>query len=80
MATDFLMPKLAMAMNEGIVSEWLVEEGQYVNAGEPIASVETEKVSYDVESAEAGYFHILLPIGEATPVESVIGIFADSEE
>jgi pyruvate/2-oxoglutarate dehydrogenase complex dihydrolipoamide acyltransferase (E2) component len=80
MATDFLMPKLAMAMNEGIVSEWLVEEGQYVNAGEPIASVETEKVSYDVESAEAGYFHILLPIGEATPVESVIGIFAVSEE
>lgn len=80
MATDFLMPKLAMAMNEGTVSEWLVKEGQYVSAGEPIASVETEKVSYDVESADEGYFHIILPVGETIPVESVIGVFAASQE
>ena len=27
MAKDYTMPKLAMAMNEGTVNEWLVEEG-----------------------------------------------------
>ena len=28
MATDYVMPKLAMGMNEGTIIEWLVTEGQ----------------------------------------------------
>ena len=30
MATNYVMPKLAMGMNEGTVVEWLVSEGQQV--------------------------------------------------
>ena len=54
MAKDYLMPKLAMAMNEGTVNEWLFKEGDYVEEGAPIAVVETEKVSYDEESSPSG--------------------------
>ena len=64
MITDYVMPKLAMAMNEGTINEWLVEEGDYVQKGQPLATIETEKVAYDVESSEDGYFHIILPAGE----------------
>ena len=80
MATNYVMPKLAMGMNEGIVVEWLVSEGQQVERGAPLMQVETEKVAYDVEAPVAGWFHILVPAGETVPVESVIGQFAASAE
>jgi pyruvate/2-oxoglutarate dehydrogenase complex dihydrolipoamide acyltransferase (E2) component len=80
MAKDYVMPKLAMAMNEGTINEWLFKEGDYVEEGAPIAVVETEKVSYDVESPESGYLHIIVAEGETVPVEVPIAQFAETEE
>jgi pyruvate dehydrogenase E2 component (dihydrolipoamide acetyltransferase) len=80
MAKDYVMPKLAMAMNEGTVNEWLFKEGEYVEEGAPIAVVETEKVSYDVESPYSGYLHIIVAEGETVPVEVPIALFAETEE
>ena len=80
MATNYVMPKLAMGMNEGTVVEWLVAEGQQVERGAALMQVETEKVAYDVEAPMAGWFHILVPAGQTVPVESVIGQFAASAE
>ena len=54
MATDYVMPKLAMGMNEGTIVDWLVSEGQRVERGAPLMQVETEKVVYDVEAPVAG--------------------------
>ncbi len=36
MTIDYLMPKLAMAMNEGTIVQWLVEEGQRVEKGQVV--------------------------------------------
>ena len=80
MATDYVMPKLAMGMNEGTILEWLVTEGQQVERGAPLMQVETEKVVYDVEAPVAGWFHILVAAGETVPAESRIGQFAASAE
>lgn len=80
MATDYVMPKLAMGMNEGTIIEWLVTEGQQVERGVPLMQVETEKVVYDVEVPVAGWFHIAVAAGETVPAESVIGQFAGSAE
>lgn len=79
MATNYVMPKLAMGMNEGTVIEWLVQEGQRVERGAPLMQVETEKVAYDVEAPVDGWFHIVVAAGTTVPVESVIGQFAASE-
>ena len=79
MITEFVMPKLAMAMNEGTVNEWLAQEGDYVEKGMPVAVVETEKVSYDIESPHAGYLHILVPEGATVDVEAPIAEFASDE-
>lgn len=80
MATNYVMPKLAMGMNEGTVVEWLVAEGQRVERGTPLMQVETEKVVYDVDAPEAGWFHILVQPGETVPVESPVGQFAATDE
>jgi pyruvate dehydrogenase E2 component (dihydrolipoamide acetyltransferase) len=80
MTKNYVMPKLAMAMNEGTVNEWLFKEGEYVEEGAPIAVVETEKVSYDVESPSSGFLHIIVAEGETVPVEVTIAQFAETEE
>ncbi|NQD93884.1 2-oxo acid dehydrogenase subunit E2 [Pseudomonas sp. CrR25] len=74
------MPKLAMAMNEGTVADWVVADGQLVKKGEPLMVVETEKVAYDLESPESGYLYIIVEPGNTVPVETVIAKFAANEE
>ena len=78
--TAFVMPKLAMGMNEGTVQEWLVTDGDFVEKGQAIASVETEKVAYELEAPQAGYFRIVAAPGDTVPVEATIAFFADSAE
>lgn len=80
MAIDYTMPKLAMAMNEGTIAEWLIDNGSYVEKGQPLATIETEKVAYDVESPEAGYFQIVVPVGETVSCDTLIARFAESED
>ncbi len=80
MATPYVMPKLAMAMNEGTISEWLVNHGDKVEKGQTLAAVETEKVTYDVESPESGYFCIIVQQGETVPCEQLIAYFCDSAD
>lgn len=80
MANNYVMPKLAMAMNEGTINEWLVKEGEYVEQGAPIMVVETEKVSYDLESPSSGYLHILVAEGETVLCEVPIAQFMESAD
>jgi len=80
MANNYVMPKLAMAMNEGTINEWLVKEGEYVEEGAPIMVVETEKVSYDLESPSSGYLHILVAEGETVLCEVPIAQFLESAD
>ena len=80
MAKDYVMPKLAMAMNEGTVAQWMAAEGDLLRPGDTVMAVETEKVTYEVESPHEGYLHIVVPEGETVPVETLVGRFADSEE
>ena len=79
MATEYVMPKLAMAMSQGIVSQWLIEDGQYIEKNQEFLTVETEKVTYDLESPTTGFFKIVVPNGETVPVETCIGYFVESE-
>ena len=79
MITDFLMPKLAMAMNEGTINEWLAEEGAWVEKGALIAEIETEKVAYEIESPHEGFLHIVVSAGDTVPVEVPICKFAGDE-
>ncbi|MGA1579296.1 MAG: dihydrolipoamide acetyltransferase family protein [Luminiphilus sp.] len=80
MIRPYRMPKLAMAMNEGTVVEWLVADGAFVEPAQPLAAIETEKVAYDVESPEAGYFKRLIAEGETVDCDAIIGVFADGPE
>lgn len=57
---DVTMPKWGMSMQEGHLVQWLVAVGDAVEAGQAIATVETEKVDAEIEAPEAGMITELL--------------------
>ncbi|WP_308517728.1 2-oxoglutarate dehydrogenase complex dihydrolipoyllysine-residue succinyltransferase [Sphingomonas flavescens] len=54
MATEVQVPALGESITEGTLAQWLKQPGETVAADEPIASLETDKVSVEVPSPIAG--------------------------
>ena len=48
------MPKLRPEMTSGVLCAWLKEEGERVQAGEPLYEIETDKVVNQIEATESG--------------------------
>lgn len=73
MAESIIMPKTGMAMEEGVIVEWLVKEGDVVATGDPVVEIETDKSSMEVESDYDGtILKILFENGETVPVVQTI--------
>jgi len=54
MATDVQVPALGESITEGTLAQWLKQPGEAVAADEPIASLETDKVTVELPSPVAG--------------------------
>ena len=54
MEKQLSMPKLREEMTKGVLCAWLKEEGERVEAGEPLYEVETDKVVNQIEATEGG--------------------------
>lgn len=81
MAFQVVMPKLSDAMQEGRILQWLKREGDRVEGGDAIASIETDKAEIEMEAFGAGVLRkILVPAGQSAPVGSLIGIIAEPGE
>lgn len=73
MATKVIMPALGMAQETGKIIEWLKSEGDSVVKGEPIISIETDKVTVEIEANASGQLSsILARNGDDVPVGEVI--------
>ncbi len=70
---DVTLPKWGMTMQEAVVVEWLVAVGDTVTEGQPLVTVESDKVDADVESPGAGVVaEILVETGETAEVGAVL--------
>ena len=59
MAQSIIMPKTGMAMEEGVILEWKVKEGDRVAVGVIVAEIETDKSTMELESdLEGGTFTV----------------------
>jgi 2-oxoglutarate dehydrogenase E2 component (dihydrolipoamide succinyltransferase) len=73
MATDVAVPALGESITEGTLAQWLKKPGEAVAADEPIATLETDKVSVDVPSPTAGVLsETLVNEGDTVAVGAVI--------
>lgn len=72
MAIQVTVPKIGFSMSEGVLSEWLVEDGAQVAEGQALYSMESEKSTNEVESPATGTLKIMGEIGETYEVGTVI--------
>jgi pyruvate dehydrogenase E2 component (dihydrolipoamide acetyltransferase) len=83
MAYEITLPRLGWDMVEGSLGSWLKKDGEYVQAGEMLFSVEGDKAVQDVEALDSGYLHILPggpQLGDKVPVGTVLGYLVPEEE
>jgi len=50
MKTEILMPAMSPSMKEGVLTKWLVKVGDFIQIGDLIAEIETDKASMEIES------------------------------
>src|SRR5262249_15961955 len=72
-STSVLMPKIGQAMAEGTVSQWHYRDGERVEQGTVLVTIETDKATYDLEAPASGTLHIYIGEGQEVAVGTVIG-------
>ena len=73
MSTEVTVPVLGESITEATLGEWLKKPGEAVKADEPIASLETDKVSVEVPAPVAGVMgEQLVKVGDTVNVGSTI--------
>ena len=73
MPTTLTIPKRQMSTTEGTLTEWLVEDGATVTAGQAIYALETDKSVQEIEAPESGRLIQKAAAGETYPVGTEIG-------
>ena len=65
MATDVILPALGMSQDTGKIVQWLKAEGEQVAKGEPLAEIETDKATVEIEAPAAGVLaHVAAAAGD----------------
>ncbi|NOZ73429.1 MAG: 2-oxo acid dehydrogenase subunit E2, partial [Chloroflexi bacterium] len=81
MAKEIIMPKFGFTQETADLLKWLVEPGTFVEKGDPIAEVTTDKVDMEVEAPETGILDgIRYQEGETVPVTAVIAYIRQADE
>ena len=79
MKVEVRLPQWGMGMSEGTVTEWLKKVGDRVEEDEPLAVIEAEKASQELESPASGVLvEIVVEEGDDAEVRSVLA-YIDSE-
>lgn len=75
-----IMPKWGLAMTEGLIASWSVEEGATISAGDEICEIETTKLANMFESPVSGLLRRCVAAeGEDLPVGALIAVVAASD-
>ena len=81
MAIVVNMPRLSDTMEEGTVASWLKNVGDFVEEGDILAEIETEKATMEFESFNEGVLlHIGVKEGETTKVDQLLAIIGEEGE
>src|SRR6187200_3304485 len=81
MATKVIMPKLSPTMEEGQISRWLKKEGDKVSMGEPLAEIDTDKATMEMQALGNGTLRkILIGEGQSAPLGQTIAVIGEPDE
>ena len=71
---EIVLPSLGFSMEDGILVEWLVKDGDQVAKGDLLYALETDKSAQEIESDAEGRVRIIKQAGETYLVGTVLGV------
>jgi pyruvate dehydrogenase E2 component (dihydrolipoyllysine-residue acetyltransferase) len=74
-AIDVVMPQMGVSVSEGTITKWLKQQGEQVEADEPLLEISTDKVDTEVPSPGTGVLsEILVQEGQTVDVGTKLAV------
>jgi 2-oxoglutarate dehydrogenase E2 component (dihydrolipoamide succinyltransferase) len=80
MPIEVKIPAVGESISSGIVSVWHKKSGDFVEAGDPLFTLETDKVSTEITAEKAGVLEALVREGQEVKIGEVVATIDDSKE
>ncbi len=80
MALELKIPSVGESVTKVTISQWLKQDGDYVEMDEAVAELESEKATVELNAEKAGVLKILVEEGEDVAVGAVVASIDTSAE
>src|SRR5215469_16169664 len=80
MIIEVKVPSVGESVTSGVVSTWHKKSGEFVNEGEPLFALETDKVSTDIVAEKSGVLETKVPEGQEVRIGEIIALIDDSKQ
>ncbi|HST29875.1 MAG TPA: 2-oxoglutarate dehydrogenase complex dihydrolipoyllysine-residue succinyltransferase [Chthoniobacterales bacterium] len=80
MALEVKIPAVGESISSGVVSVWHKKSGDFVNAGDALFTLETDKVSTEIAAETSGVLDTLVPQGQEVKIGEVVATIDDSKK
>ena len=74
------IPAVGESISSGVVSVWHKKSGDFVNAGDALFTLETDKVSTEIAAETSGVLDALVPAGQEVKIGEVVATIDDSKK
>jgi 2-oxoglutarate dehydrogenase E2 component (dihydrolipoamide succinyltransferase) len=79
MAVEVKIPAVGESISSGVVSVWHKKSGDFVNAGDALFTLETDKVSTEIAAETSGVLVTLVSQGQEVKIGEVVATIDDSK-
>ncbi len=79
MIIEVKVPSVGESVTSGVISAWHKKSGEFVNEGEPLFALETDKVSTDIVAEKSGVLDARVPEGQEVKIGEVVAVIDDSK-
>ncbi len=80
MSVEVKIPAVGESISSGIVSVWHKKSGDFVKAGDPLFTLETDKVSTEITAETSGVLDTIVPEGQEVKSGEVVATINDSKK
>src|ERR1700719_4784436 len=80
MAVEVKIPAVGESISSGVVSVWHKKSGDFVNSGDALFTLETDKVSTEIAAETSGVLDTLVPEGQEVKIGEVVATIDDSKK
>lgn len=79
MAVEVKVPSVGESITSGMVAQWHKENGDHVDRGDVLYTLETDKISTEVEAEGSGRLEIIVEEGAEVPIGTVVALISSEE-